>query len=72
MSLPHGVHLTSPAPKGAEAVLSNEALEFLAMIHRTFGQRRLELLANRKKVQAELDSVSPLPDASDPLDLVHC
>jgi malate synthase len=58
MSLPTGVHLTSPIPKGAEGILSPDALAFLAVIHRTFNDRRKELLANRKKVQAELDKVS--------------
>lgn len=57
-SLPQGVHLTLPAPKGAEKILSTEALEFLAVLHRTFNARRLELLENRRKVQQELDSVS--------------
>jgi malate synthase len=58
MSLPSGVHLTTPPPKGGEDILSTEALEFLAVLHRTFNNRRLELLENRKKVQAELDKVS--------------
>lgn len=58
MSLPQGLHLTLPAPKGAEHILSTEALEFLAVLHRTFDARRLELLENRKKVQKELDAVS--------------
>ena len=58
MSLPQGVHLVLPAPQGAEQILSNDALEFLAMIHRTFDKRRKELLENRKVVQAELDKVS--------------
>lgn len=57
MSLPHGVHLTIPPPKGGESILTNEALEFLAMLHRTFNTRRKELLENRKAVQAELDKV---------------
>lgn len=59
-NLPQGVHLTLPAPQGAESVLSTEALEFLAILHRTFDARRKELLENRKKVQAELDKVSHL------------
>lgn len=58
MTLPQGVHLTLAPPKGAEKILSTEALEFLAVLHRTFNNRRLELLENRKKVQAELDAVS--------------
>jgi len=57
MSLPHGVHLTISPPKGGESILSHEALEFLAMLHRTFDKRRKELLENRKKVQADLDKV---------------
>jgi malate synthase len=60
MTLPQGIHLTLDPPKGAEKILSNEALEFLAILHRTFNPRRLELLENRKKVQAELDAVSRL------------
>jgi len=58
MSLPSGIHLTTPPPKGTEHILSPDALSFLAIIHRTFNARRKELLANRKKVQAELDKVS--------------
>ena len=57
MSLPTGVHLTSPPPKGTEQILTPDALSFLAVLHRTFNDRRKELLANRKKVQAELDKV---------------
>ncbi|WVR03111.1 malate synthase A [Kwoniella sp. DSM 27419] len=60
MSLPQGLHLTVPAPKGAEFILSTKALEFLAILHRTFDARRLELLKNREKVQAELDQGKPL------------
>lgn len=57
--------MTLNAPKGAEQILSNEALEFLAVLHRTFNDRRLELLENRKKVQKELDAVSLGPDLCD-------
>ncbi len=38
--------------------MTNEALEFLAVLHRTFDATRKELLANRQKVQLELDKVS--------------
>jgi hypothetical protein len=58
ISLPQGVHLTLAVPKGAEHILSTEALEFLAILHRTFEKTRQDLLANRKKVQEELDAVS--------------
>lgn len=60
MSLPQGIYLTAPIPKGGEHILSTEALEFLAVLHRTFNKRRLELLKNREKVQAELDQGKPL------------
>ncbi|KIR58176.1 malate synthase A [Cryptococcus bacillisporus CA1280] len=65
MSLPQGIYLTVPIPKGGEHILSTQALEFLAVLHRTFNNRRLELLKNRGKVQAELDqgkSLSFLPE----------
>ncbi|ORX35126.1 malate synthase [Kockovaella imperatae] len=54
-TLPQGVHLVLAPPKGTEKILSNEALEFLATVHRTFDSRRKELLENRRKVQADLD-----------------
>ena len=57
MSLPTGVHLTIPPPKGSESILSTDAIEFLALLHRTFDAKRKELLQNRTKVQIELDKV---------------
>lgn len=58
MSLPAGVTITLPIPSGAEKILTPEAVQFLTVLHRTFDKRRLQLLENRKKVQAELDKVS--------------
>jgi malate synthase len=55
--LPQGVHFTLSPPKGTESIISTEAIEFLAVLHRTFDARRKELLENRKKVQADLDAV---------------
>jgi malate synthase len=55
--LPKGVHFTLSPPKGTESIISTEAIEFLAVLHRTFDGRRKELLENRNKVQADLDSV---------------
>ncbi len=52
-----GVHFTLPPPKGGETILTDAAIDFLVVLHRTFNARRLELLENRKKVQAELDAV---------------
>jgi len=44
-----------------QAILSPEALEFVANLHRTFNKRRLELLVRRAERQAELDA-GALPD----------
>jgi malate synthase len=60
MSLPAGVQITLPTPKGAEHILSQDAIAFLAVLHRCFDKKRRELLANRQKVQAELDNGKPL------------
>lgn len=60
MSLPQGVHLTIPPPKGGESILTSEALSFLVILHRTFEKRRAELLEHRKLVQVELDKVGSL------------
>jgi malate synthase len=57
--LPQGVHFTLSPPKGTESIISTEAIEFLAVLHRTFDARRKELLENRKKVQEQLDAVGP-------------
>ena len=57
MSTPAGITLTIPPPKGGESILTHEALDFLAILHRTFNKKRKELLENRKKVQVELDKV---------------
>ena len=45
-----------PAPAGAEAILTPEALAFVAALHERFGARRLELLARRVEVQAGYDA----------------
>jgi malate synthase len=55
---PTGIHLTIPVPKGGEEIITDDALTFLASLHRTFNEKRLQLLENRKIVQAELDKVS--------------
>lgn len=47
--------LLAPAPEGAEAILSKEALGFVADLARTFTDRVDALLARRKKVQERLD-----------------
>jgi malate synthase len=46
--------LTRPVPAGGEAILGDEALAFVADLHREFNPRRLELLARRGERQREL------------------
>jgi malate synthase len=49
-----GVEVRAPWQDGYEHVLTAEALEFLAALHRTFGPRRAELLEERAVRDAEL------------------
>ncbi len=53
--LPEGLALSSPAPEGTEAILSNDALEFLARLERRFRFRRAQLLARRAALKQDLD-----------------
>ncbi len=56
MELPDGVEVRGPSQERYEEVLSPQALEFLATLHREFGRRRQELLTARAGRQAELDA----------------
>ena len=47
--------LTRPIPAGGEAILTDEALRFVADLQREFGPRRRALLDARKDRQARLD-----------------
>ncbi|MFI5955068.1 malate synthase A [Cryptosporangium sp. NPDC051539] len=49
-----GVNTTPTKIEGADTILTPEALEFLADLHRTFGARRTELLARRRERRAEI------------------
>ncbi len=51
-----GVELAAPLPESASRALCNEALEFVARLHRRFDPRREELLARRAERQAALDA----------------
>jgi len=42
--------------QAVQSILTPEALEFLARLHRTFNKTRLTLLAARQEVQKDLDS----------------
>jgi malate synthase len=49
-----GVDVRAPVPSGCEAILSDEALDFVAGLQQTFGGRREELLAARADRQKRL------------------
>ncbi len=51
-----GVEVTGPHVPGAEWVLTDEALAFVADLQRRFGQSRLDLLHRRHERQAALDA----------------
>ncbi|HVL53878.1 MAG TPA: malate synthase A [Vitreimonas sp.] len=53
---PRGVDVLGPPVPGSDLVLTDEALGFVADLHRAFNPLRLELLDARRSRQAELDS----------------
>jgi malate synthase len=58
---PPGVQLTDGSVEHADEVLTPEALGFVAQLHRSFNQRRLRLLGERRERQARFDA-GELPD----------
>jgi malate synthase len=56
MSLPPGVEVAGPLGERFDEVLTPDALGLLALLHRTFDRRRLDLLGLRKQREARLDS----------------
>ncbi|MGH7439790.1 MAG: malate synthase A [Polyangiaceae bacterium] len=61
LSLPAGVAITGPVRTGYEAILTQDALAFVADLARTYTARVTELLARRKDRQARLDA-GEMPD----------
>ena len=57
----HGIELTEPLGDRHGEILSDDALAFVAGLHHTFNERRLQLLAARSKRQSALDA-GELPD----------
>ena len=55
-SLPTGVQISAAVSPEFAAVLTPQALEFVAGLHRTFAARRQELLAAREARQARLEA----------------
>src|SRR6266536_3888176 len=64
MSVPAGVEVVGPMSDRYHEVLTPEALGFLAELHRSFDQRRRELLGRRAERDAEL-AAGGLPDFLD-------
>jgi len=58
---PPGVQIRAAAADGSDRILTPEALDFVAMLEREFGQRRRDLVARRASRQAEL-AAGALPD----------
>jgi malate synthase len=56
-----GVEVRAPFVEGADAILTAEALRFVATLHRAFNARREDLLAKREERKARLDA-GELPD----------
>ena len=61
LNLPAGVQITAPLQPGYESVLTFEALELVAKLHRAFEGRRQELLKARVERQARIDA-GEMPD----------
>ncbi len=61
LNLPQGVQINAPIKPEWEAILSTEALAFVAKLHRAFEARRQELLKARVARQARIDA-GEMPD----------
>ena len=68
MAAPHGVQVTGEMGERYDSVLTPDALELLAELHRTFDGRRLDLLRAREDRYAELaagGTLDFLPETAD-------
>jgi len=61
LDLPVGITIDAPILPGSETILSFEALELVAKLHRAFQPRRRELLKKRVERQARIDA-GEMPD----------
>ena len=61
ITLPAGLRLEGPMNEAFEAILTPEALDFVAQLHRRFDPRRKELLRERDLRQARIDA-GEMPD----------
>src|SRR5258706_7464936 len=60
MAPPSSVRIIGPEVPGSREILTPEALEFVAGLHRALGARRDELLHRRVERQAEIDAGATL------------
>src|SRR5260221_10704601 len=60
MAPPTGVRIAGSEVPGSREILTPEALEFVAGLHRALGARRDELLHRRVERQAEIDAGATL------------
>jgi malate synthase len=51
-----GIEVTGPRDEATASILTGDALEFVALLQRTFGPRRAEFLQARRERQAGLDA----------------
>jgi malate synthase len=56
LNLPAGLRITAPVEPGFEAILTPDALAFVAKLHRAFNARRKKLLAARAERARRLDA----------------
>src|SRR5574343_1759625 len=61
INLPAGMQITAPVKPEWESLLTTQALEFVAKLHRAFESRRQELLKPRGERQARIDA-GEMPD----------
>jgi len=61
IQMPPGVELLHPSPAHADEVLTTEALDFAAQLHRSFNPERIRLLQDRARRQARIDA-GEMPD----------
>ena len=61
LSLPAGVQINAPIHPRFDEILTKDALELVAKLHRAFEPRRKELLAARIVRQARIDA-GEMPD----------
>ena len=60
LNLPQGVRVTGPILEGFSSILTREALEFVAELHRRFEHTRQSLLKQRQVRQVALNAGVPL------------